>query len=423
MHPRRLLALLAIVGLAVLAAPRAEAGPSLVFDAADGRVLEAEDATAPWYPASLTKLMTAYLTFAAIEQGILDKDARIVISERAHAEPPSKIGIPVGGAVSLDFALTALLVRSANDIAMALAETVGGSEARFVALMNAAARKLGMTGTYYANPHGLPDVRQVTTARDLAILTRAIIRTFPDQLHYFAEPYLKIGEKHYRNRNGLLREMKGADGMKTGFICNSGYNLVASATRNGRRLVAVVLGADSGKDRNERAEALLERGFANPGGSGQTVRQIAGDGLSARAPEDMAVDVCKREATLQPTPAKHLKGWAAVLGRDSSLDEVTGLLARQLTATRYVFYGGRSVVTRLPRTGDYLALVDHLDAEQSRTLCDTLGQYGAYCDVISPDGLAQIANSDEETEQTVVIAPSGEGGGGQTIETTSPSGR
>lgn len=404
-------ALIAIACLSILSTGRAAAGPSLLFDAADGSVLVAEDASAPWYPASLTKLMTAYLTFAAIKEGRLAKDARIVMSERAHAEPPSKIGIPVGGAVSLDFALQALLVRSANDLAMALAETVAGSEAAFVRAMNETARALGMTGTYFANPHGLPDVRQVTTARDMGILARAIIETFPDQLHYFSAPYLPIGEKRYRNRNQLLREMPGADGMKTGFICNSGYNLVATATRDGRRLVAVVLGDENGKARAERAQALLEAGFAGlPEPTGQTVRQIPID-VSASAPEDMTSNVCQREATLQPKPLDRLAGWGAVLGRGASLADATALLTRRLAATRNVFHGGRSVVARLPGTGDYLALVDTLDPSQSRALCDALRGAGDYCQELSPDGIAQIAaQSGSETAGDAAAATTGEAG-------------
>lgn len=251
----------ALVALAlVLPAPLA-AGPALVFDPADGTVLYEEDMDALWHPASLTKMMTAYLVFEKLRAGELTLESKVQCSKNAAAEPPSKIGLPVGGEMGLDLALRTLLVKSANDVAVMLAEKVAGSEAAFIERMNEKAAELGMKRTRFVNPNGLPDDRQITTARDMAYLARALIRDFPEYAHYFSLKQVRVGKTRLRNYNKLLKTFEGADGMKTGYVCASGYNLVASATRDGRRLVAIVLGGKSGRARNERAAALLEHAF------------------------------------------------------------------------------------------------------------------------------------------------------------------
>jgi D-alanyl-D-alanine carboxypeptidase len=237
------------------------AGPALLFDAADGKILHAEEMDDQWHPASLTKVMTAYLAFKAIKAGKLRLEDKVICSDRANQQPPSKIGLPVGGELTVELALQALIVKSANDVAVMLAEKISGSELQFVADMNAAARELGMTRTTFANPNGLPAFGQVTTARDLAKLARAVASEYPEYAPYWAMTQMRIGKIRLASHNGLLKTFEGADGLKTGFICDSGFNVVASATRNGRRLMAVVLGEPSGGDRNIRAASLLEHGF------------------------------------------------------------------------------------------------------------------------------------------------------------------
>jgi D-alanyl-D-alanine carboxypeptidase len=249
---------------ASLAVP-ADAGPALLFDAGSGKVLYAEDQDHQWYPASLTKIMTAYLTFAAVKAGKLALDTKIPCSEAAHAQPPSKVGLPVGAEMTVDMALQALVVKSANDVAVMLAEAVAGNTPAFVEQMNATARRLGMTRSNFANPNGLPALDQVTTARDLAKLSQAVMRDFPEFGHYWALADMRLGKRRLGTHNGLLKTYEGADGLKTGFICDSGFNVVASATRDGRRLIAVVLGEPSGRDRAIRAASLLEHGFQSYG--------------------------------------------------------------------------------------------------------------------------------------------------------------
>ncbi len=249
--------------LATVAPRAAHAEALLVVEADSGKVLQAENATYPWYPASVTKLMTAYVTLKAVKDGRISLDTLLTVSPVATAQSPSKMGFRSGTQVTVDNALKMMLVRSANDMAVVLAEGVGGSIDGFSAEMNQTAQRLGMTQTSYVNPNGLPAEGQITSARDLAILARAIIHDLPEYEYFVHIPSIRFGRKVTQNFNKLIGRFPGADGMKTGFICASGYNLVASATRNGRRLIAVVLGASSGQMRAVRAAQLLERGFAN----------------------------------------------------------------------------------------------------------------------------------------------------------------
>jgi D-alanyl-D-alanine carboxypeptidase len=255
-----------IVLLAALAvgAPRvAQAEALLVVEADTGKVLQADNATYPWYPASVTKLMTAYVTLKAVKDGRITLDTLFTVSPVAASQSPSKMGFRPGTQVTVDNALKMMLVKSANDMAVVLAEGVGGSIDGFSAQMNQTAQRLGMTQTSYVNPNGLPADGQITSARDLAILARAIIHDLPEYEYFVHIPSIRYGRKITQNFNKLIGRYPGADGFKTGFICASGYNLVASATRNGKRLIAVVLGASSGQMRAVRAAQLLERGFAN----------------------------------------------------------------------------------------------------------------------------------------------------------------
>jgi D-alanyl-D-alanine carboxypeptidase len=263
-HRGAISAVLAAACLAIACLP-ARAGPALLFEPQTDKVLYAEDADQLWHPASLTKIMTAYLTFEAIANGKLTLESKLAISELAHTQQPSKVGLPVGAEVTVDFALKALIIKSANDIAVALAEKIGGSVEAFAERMNATAKRLGMNATRFRNPHGLPDPEQVTTARDLAKLSTAVVRDYPQYASLWSMNDMRVGRIRLRTHNALLRTYEGADGLKTGFICDSGFNVVGSATREGRRLMVVVLGEVSGRDRAVRAASLLEHGFQTYG--------------------------------------------------------------------------------------------------------------------------------------------------------------
>lgn len=279
----------------------ASAGPNLVFDVKTGDVLYSRNAGDKWYPASLTKMMTAYLTFKAIDQKLLTLKTKLIVSKNASRQPPSKIGLPPGAKISVDKALEVLIVRSANDIAVVLAEGVSGTEKDFIKAMNDWAKSLGMTATSFGNPHGLEHKRQITSARDMGILARKIILEYPQYQHYFEGKSVKVGKRTLATRNKLLKTLEGADGMKTGFICNSGFNIVASATRNGRRLIAVVLGAKSTKVRNDRAAQLLDWAFAQPrpgildnvGITSTITLAKLSNGLLLNKPKSMRNVVCK----------------------------------------------------------------------------------------------------------------------------------
>ncbi len=197
------------VGAMLFAPSLATAGPALVFEPLNGTVFYSEDPDAQWFPASLTKLMTAYVTFQALKRGEVKPDTKLTCTKNAVDQAPSKLWLPVGGQITVDIALKVLIVKSANDVAVMLAEGVGGSEEAFVARMNEAAQKLGMTRTHYANPNGLPDDRQVTSARDLAKLTRAIIVEFPEYADIFALPSVQVGKKVLRTHNRLLASFPG----------------------------------------------------------------------------------------------------------------------------------------------------------------------------------------------------------------------
>jgi len=263
-HPS--LNLILLVAALALVSPRAvHAEALLVVEADTGKVLQADNATYPWYPASVTKIMTAYVALKAVKEGRLSLDTLLTVSPVAASQSPSKMGFKPGTQVTVENALAMMMVKSANDMAVVIAEGVGGSIDGFSAMMNQTAQKLGMTQTSYVNPNGLPADGQITSARDLAILARAVIRDLPEYEYFYHIPAIRFGRRVTNNFNHLIGRYPGADGFKTGFICASGYNLVGSATRNGRRLIAVVLGSTSGHARAVRAAQLLERGFASNG--------------------------------------------------------------------------------------------------------------------------------------------------------------
>ena len=285
------------VGIAAcaLAGPvRASNEALLLIDAQSGKVLQAENATYPWYPASTSKLMTTYVTLKAVKDGRISFDTLLTVSPNAVAQTPSKMGFRSGVTVTVDNALKMLLVHSANDIAVVLAEGVSGSIEKFADEMNATSQRLGMTQSSWVNPNGLPAEGQITSARDLGILARALMHDFPEYDFYWHIPAIKFGRRVMTNYNKLLAEYPGADGMKTGFICSSGFNLVASATRGDRRLIAIVLGAPSSAARTAKAAAMLEHGFNGSGLSRLLPSLGTVDALQPinAAPPDLHEQIC-----------------------------------------------------------------------------------------------------------------------------------
>ncbi len=270
----------------------AAASPAIVVDVSTGNVLYENQANEPWYPASLTKLMTIYVALSAVRDHDLSLDTPLVVSARAASMAPSKMGFVPGTEVTLNNALKMLVVKSANDIAVTVAEGIAGSVEAFAEDMNRAAAQLGMTETHFANPNGLQDVDHYSSARDLAILARALFVQFPDEGRLFGIGALRLGDEIIPTHNDMLGRYPGADGMKTGFTCSSGFNLVASATRGEHHYIAVVLGAPSVKARLIRTAVLLDRAFA--GVDHPHPMENADPG--AATPPDMHDAVCHRRA-------------------------------------------------------------------------------------------------------------------------------
>jgi D-alanyl-D-alanine carboxypeptidase len=309
---RRILA----VAAAILAfgAP-AMATPSIVIDAPSGQVLEQDQATASWFPASTTKLMTVYVALDAVRAHRLSMDTPIAMSPRAARMAPSKMGFKPGSEVTLRNALVMLMVKSANDIAVAVAEGVSGSVEAFADEMNRSSAALGMSQSNWVNPNGLPDARQVTSARDLAILGRALLVDFPEHAWLFNIGAMQLGNSVIPTHNGLLGRYPGADGMKTGFTCPAGFNIVASATHGGRKLIAVVLGAPSANARTAKAAALLDRAFQSGSPQG-SVASLPAFGVSA-AP-DMRNTVCRRRGKATQEFLAEVEDMNIPLGGDSA---------------------------------------------------------------------------------------------------------
>jgi len=231
----------------------------IVVDAKTGKTLYAYSADAYRYPASLTKIMTLYLVFEELEAGRLSLNSRLTVSKYAAGRPPSKIGVKAGKTIKVKDAILALVTKSANDVATVVAENIGGSEKKFAERMTRTARQLGMKKTTFRNPHGLPNSGQRTTARDMARLGIAIQERFPQYYGYFKTRSYKYGSRTYGNHNKLLGSVRGVDGIKTGYIRASGFNLVTSVNRDGRQIVAVVMGGRTGASRNAQMTKLIGR--------------------------------------------------------------------------------------------------------------------------------------------------------------------
>ncbi|HKP22766.1 MAG TPA: serine hydrolase [Dongiaceae bacterium] len=284
---------LAILG-GVSAAEARPVQSSIVVDAATGEVLSASNADTSTYPASLTKMMTLYLLFEAMQDGRVKLTDTISFSKYAAGMAATNLNVDGGDRISVETAILALVVRSANDAAAAIAEHLGGSEAGFARLMTNKAQMLGMTRTTFRNANGLPDPKQRTTARDMATLSVALIRDFPQYYGYFKRTSFKYRGVTYRGHNKLLKSFAGYDGIKTGYIRASGFNLASSAERNGRRLVVVVLGGTSPSMRDRKVADLLTSGFKTQRGTGTLIAAKAPQGgqvkAAAPAPADTAAE-------------------------------------------------------------------------------------------------------------------------------------
>jgi D-alanyl-D-alanine carboxypeptidase len=306
-HPSALLALFAMAFGAITSPATADSRfASILIDVTNGRVLQQSNADLPRYPASLTKMMTLYLAFQALDDGRWTLDQPLWVSAHAAQQPPTKLGLRPGQSISVEDAVLALVTKSANDAAAVIAENLGGTEDNFARRMTTKARGLGMSETTFRNASGLPDPYQITTARDMGTLALALIHHFPHYYHYFSTQRFYYKGRAITNHNHMLGVYAGVDGIKTGFTRASGYNLVASALRGNQRLIGVVLGAPSSTTRNSIMADLFDQAYA-----GASAIEIAGlDGYLAGGSSSDRLDDAIANARTQI-------GYAAAVARSS----------------------------------------------------------------------------------------------------------
>lgn len=381
---------------------------AIVIDANSGEVLYDKRADSPRYPASVTKVMTLYLAFEALSEGRMKLTDRVVMSPRAAAQAPTKLGLRPGESLTVDEAIRAMTVKSANDVAVAMAEKLAGSESRFAALMTLRGQELGMRNSRFVNASGLPDSRQISTARDLAILSRATMRDFPQYYSYFSIKGFTFRGNYIRGHNRLLDSMDGFDGLKTGYTNASGFNLAGSAVRDGRRLIAVVLGGSSSAWRDNNMEDLLLTGFdvlkrrshgdrttiaANlyedePRGPVMRPSIEQGDGeqsnLKIVLTETPRAPAVKVSPTLKAAQAKSAKGnWGVQVGAFKSKSLATKQLS--LVRGRFArFVADAEAAVEGAAGGSYRAQFQGLTAEAARATCAAISAKRQPCMVLSP---------------------------------------
>lgn len=411
----RLLALLSCAFLLTVApAQGQERYAAFVADMETGEVLHAVRDTAPRHPASLTKMMTLYMLFEALERGDLSLESELAVSADAASRPASKLGVMAGSTIQVEDAVRALIIQSANDVAVVVAEALGGSETDFAQAMTARAARLGLNATHFENASGLPDARQITTARDMARLAYALRRDFPQYFHYFSETRFRWGAITHRTHNTLVGRVDGVTGLKTGYIRASGFNIAVTAERDGRPLVAVVMGGASSGARDAHARELIEAAYTalegrdtgmrlasldlprlNPvreqeiltaelAGAIRPTAQGAADGGAPPAQVAFAEDPITHAAPSRTAPP----GWSIQVGAYGSeiaararLDAVAHLgvsdLLREASPLAQPLDRGQRRLWRARYSG--------LSADTARAACERLSQRGEACFTVAPN--------------------------------------
>ena len=389
---------------------------SIVIDAESGAVLEEQNADAANYPASLTKMMTLYLVFDALEHGRVGLKQPVTVSSHAAMQAPSRLGLRAGQTITVEQAILALVTKSANDAAAAVGEALGGTESRFAEIMTTRARALGMKATTFRNASGLPDYRQVTTARDMATLGRALYRDFPQYYPYFSRASFAYRGRNIRNHNLLLRSYEGADGIKTGYIRAVGYNLAASAVRDNRRVIGVILGSKTAGQRNVRMTDLLNRGFrqqivmAKAGGPVAVVPAVDEIPLPslkpAANPPDLAIaglppvpDAAgatdEGDGVEEPDEIAASEGWAIQVGAFTRREPAERAAASALAAAPDSLAGARPQVIEVITDSAtiYRARLVGLEEAQAHEACRILNTTQAACLTVRPGGVVEVPGS------------------------------
>ncbi|MBP2300827.1 D-alanyl-D-alanine carboxypeptidase family protein [Azospirillum picis] len=350
----------------------------ILMDADSGKILQARNADTPTYPASLTKMMTLMLTFEALDGGRLRLAQPLMVSRHAASMPPSRLWLASGGTITVEQAILALVTRSANDAAVVLGEALGGSEAAFAKTMTARARRLGMRHTVFRNASGLPDRLQRTTARDMAVLSRALIRNHARHYAYFQRRSFDWQGRTVYGHNRLMARYPGMDGIKTGFIAASGFNLAASAARDGRRLIAVVLGGHSANSRDDRVADLLDLGFARlPKPEPDRVITAGSRSAAQRgAALSIATPAVKPEDLNAPAAAG-AGGWSVQVGAFKS--HAAAQRSAQATAARLGRLAAGASTEVVRSGGFYKARLSGLAATSADAACAALKAKGQGC--------------------------------------------
>ena len=413
--------LVAVAGAVALASSVAEARyASIVVDADTGQVLHAVNADTPNYPASLTKMMTLYLIFEALDKGQLTLETRLPVSKRAVGMPPSKLGLDVDDTISVEDAILALTTKSANDVAVVLAEALGGTEIKFAQMMTKRAQQLGMSRTTFRNASGLPNRGQKSTARDMVRLAQALMTNYPQYYHYFSATAFNYEGRTYRSHNRLLKSYEGADGIKTGYTRASGFNLVSSVQRDGRRIIAVVFGGKTARSRDSHMVKLLDRSFTKLASIGvKTIPAVPGRN-PFQQPEAMTVEVAAAEpAELAPTDSRPVQpvdpasqiattadtgdlqvdteiltsDWAVQVGAFSRFKAAHVSAKTALDTAPQVLAGAEVAIERVESSSAgvlYRSQLSGLHEQQARTACQELIAASINCVVVQP--VAQGSN-------------------------------
>jgi D-alanyl-D-alanine carboxypeptidase len=395
---------------------------SIVVDADSGQVLHAVNADTLRYPASLTKIMTLYMVFEALENGTLKIDQRLPVSKRAAGMPPSKLGLKAGSSIVLEDAIMALTTKSANDVAVVVAEALGGTEINFAKMMTARARELGMSRTTFRNASGLPNSHQKSTARDMVRLAKAVQEDFPQYYHYFSKTSFTYNGQTHRSHNRLLKRYNGTDGIKTGYIRASGFNLISSVQRDGRRVIAVVFGGKTAASRDEHMVKLLDRSFTKLASMGvRTIPAVPGPNpfQNPVVTLEVAADTPAEAVPQRRRPAKPVAAssqiaatgdasdagdlqvdvemvtndWAVQVGAFSRFKAAHVSAREALETAARTLEGARVAIERIdsPTAGIlYRSQLAGLYEQQARTACRELIAASRNCVVIQP--LAQGSN-------------------------------
>jgi D-alanyl-D-alanine carboxypeptidase len=369
--------------LLVTASPAEAKYASLILDADSGRVLHAVNADTRNYPASLTKMMTLYLVFDALEDGRLHLDKGLKVTTRAAGQPASRLGLQRGEKITVEEAILALVTKSANDVATVLAESLAGSERNFALVMTAKARKLGMSRTTFRNASGLPNRGQLSTARDMSVLARALLRDHARYYHYFSTDHFTFSGATHANHNGLLTTYKGTDGIKTGYIRASGFNLVASVKRGGQRLIGVMFGGSSPNARNRLMKSLLDKGFAS-------LASIAPVPIVRRPTEKMKVAKVKKVTKVAKVTKnggsdanrRPAGDWGIQVGVYKTREPAYEIARKAVTKAPDILEGGRVTVVLLEKRNRrplYRGRVLGIGKSQAYQACRVLKRQRMHC--------------------------------------------